>query len=134
MDIKKKILILGSRGFIAQNIYHKLNIANAELIFQDKEACNLYHLDSIQKSLFDHKPAIIINCAGIIGSSQSNKTKNQLDIFHSNIKININLLDAIKDTPYVKQIIFFSSYRCFLKNKHIYCYVIRHYIYSCIIV
>ena len=45
MDIKKKILILGSRGFIAQNIYHKLNIANAELIFQDKETCNLYHLD-----------------------------------------------------------------------------------------
>ena len=121
MDIKKKILILGSRGFIAQNIYHKLNLVNinAELIFQDKEACNLYHVDSIQKSLLEHKPTIIINCAGIIGSSQSNKTKNQLDIFHSNIKININILDAIKDTPYVEQIIFFSSYRCFSANKNI---------------
>ena len=119
MDIKKKILILGARGFIARNIYHKLNIANAELIFQDKEACNLYHLDSIQQSLFEHKPTIIINCAGIIGSSLSNKTKDQLDIFHSNIKININLLDAIKDATYVKQVIFFSSYRCFSKNKQI---------------
>ena len=68
MDIKKKILILGGNGFIAQNICHKLNLVNtnAELIVQDKEACNLYHVDSIKKSLFEHKPTIIINCAGII--------------------------------------------------------------------
>lgn len=121
MKTKKKILILGANGFIGKNIYQKLNVLDMELIAQDRNKCNLLDVLSIQQTLIEYTPTIIINCAGIIGSSEINKSKNQLDIMQSNIMMNSNLLLAIQDPAinFVEQVFFFSSYRCFTTSQNV---------------
>ena len=66
MKTKKKILILGANGFIGQNIYQKLNVLDMELVSQDRNKCNLLDVSSIQQTLLEHFPTIIIMFSIII--------------------------------------------------------------------
>ena len=113
MNTKKKILILGANGFLGRHMAKQLNVDNYQIVEKTKTNCDLLNIKDILEVLEKETPSIIINCAGIIGSSENNISKNQYDIFKINIQIIFNLLDAIKQKPFIEHLYLFSSYRCF---------------------
>lgn len=119
MNTKKKILILGSGGFLGKNLINQLNLSNYLIIGKSKSECDLLNKNDISKIIDLEKPSIIINCAGIIGSSENNKLKNQYDIFKNNVNMIFNLLDCIENNSFIEHVYFFSSYRCFNNIKNI---------------
>ena len=117
MNTKKKIIILGCNGFVGKNLTSKLFLDNYETIGLDKLNCNLLDSRNIDVILNKHKPQIIINCAGRIGSSEENKGLNQFDIYHENIMINLNLLKCSKTKKFIEKIFFFTSYRSYKEGS-----------------
>ena len=123
---KKKILILGSNGFIGQNI--KKLFTNKES--ETKSIKNKYYIygtnrkevDILEKEKLDDffkkiKPEIVINCSGIVGSSLYNLGMNDYDIFSKNMSMQMNILDCCEKYK-VQKILFLSTYRIFGEKIH----------------
>jgi nucleoside-diphosphate-sugar epimerase len=110
-----KILILGCNGFFGKNL--KFLLKNEEYIFYylDRQTVDIQNLSQLNDVFLTFKPDVVINCSGLIGSSESNKELDQLFILNTNITININVLTCCKNNN-VKKIIMFSSYRIFLNS------------------
>lgn len=110
-----KILILGCNGFFGKNL--KLLLTNKEYIlyYLDRQTVDIQNLCQLNDVFVTFKPDIVINCSGLIGSSESNKELDQLFILNTNIIININVLTCCKNNN-VKTLIMFSTYRIFLNN------------------
>jgi GDP-L-fucose synthase len=108
-----KILILGSNGFFGKNLKKSLKIGeNHEIICIERKDVNISNKSELNLYFTTHKPTIVINCCGIVGSSESNKDNNQFYILQENINLNMNILDCCKDHN-VSKLIMFSSYRLF---------------------
>ena len=120
----KKILILGSNGFIGQNIKNLFtnkvsnSIENKYFIYSstrnDVDVLEKERLDDFFKEI---QPDIVINCSGIVGSSIYNSEMNDYEIFSKNISIQMNILYCCEKYK-VQKIIFFSTYRIFGENIH----------------
>ena len=97
--MKKKILILGSNGFIGQNIknlFNNENHLNKFTIFSVSRT----EMDVMQKekldTFFDEiKPEIVINATGIVGSSLKNSSLNEYEIFSNNQIMQTNILKLL---------------------------------------
>jgi nucleoside-diphosphate-sugar epimerase len=61
------------------------------------------------------KPDIVINCCGIVGSSEMNKYQSDFDILNTNILINTNILECCCKNN-VEKLILFSTYRLYGDN------------------
>ena len=114
--IHKKILILGSNGFIGKNLKNNLKNSdedtNYEFIYLTKEKIDLKNKMALKNYMEWKKPNIVINASGVIGSSLLNKEKNEYIIFNENILILMNILDCCQETK-VEKLILFSTYRLF---------------------
>lgn len=112
-----KILILGCNGFFGKNL--KLLLRNEEYVFYylDRQTVDIQNLSQLNDVFLTFKPDVVINCSGVIGSSESNKESDQLFILNTNITININVLTCCKNNN-VKNLIVFSTYRIFLNTTH----------------
>ena len=86
-----------------------------ELIFLDRNNIDVLNSEKLHKVFATINPDIIINCCGMIGSSESNKSLNQSDIFNVNLILNINIFDCCKKYG-IKKLIVFSTYRILMKN------------------
>lgn len=119
--MKKKILILGSNGFIGQNIKNLFNneeLLNKYTIFSaSRKEIDVSQNEMLDKFFEQVQPEIVINATGIVGSSLKNSTLNEYEIFSKNIIMQSNILDCCKKYK-VKKIIFFSTYRVFGENIH----------------
>lgn len=120
--MEKKILILGSNGFIGQNIKNLFtrhdNLSKKYTIF----CATKLQIDVSQKEKLDSffneiKPDIVINATGIVGSSLLNSKMNEYEIFSNNLLMQTNILDCCKLYK-VEKILFFSTYRIFGENIH----------------
>ena len=60
---KKKILVTGGNGRFAKVLKEKNEKLN--LIFVNKKECDITNLESIEKTIKNLKPSIIIHCAGL---------------------------------------------------------------------
>jgi nucleoside-diphosphate-sugar epimerase len=107
-----KILILGSNGFLGKNLKNLFkNLSNnIELLYLNKQELDISNKLKLGSFFEENKPDIVINCCGVVGSSEINKNNDQLYIFNENTILNINILDCCK-LYNVKKIILFSTYR-----------------------
>ena len=111
--IIKKILILGNNGFIGRNIKKKFeNTTTYHLIDYNRDQIDFLNKKQINSFFEINKPEIVINCCGIVGSSEMNKNGNDLDILNNNIILNINILECCRKYN-IQKIITFSTYRIF---------------------
>ena len=110
---------MGSNGFLGSNFrvylqnylsFHSTS-PNYEIHCWNKQQCDLRCPERCLEAFKTLRPAIIINCCGIIGSSEINKEKNQFEMLNDNVMINTNLLDCCKTLECLEVLVFFSSYR-----------------------
>ena len=87
-----KILIIGSNGFFGKNIKKLLQTKACEFIYLDRKNVDVSDKIRLNQTFQEINPDVVIHCCGIIGSSHSNKEKNQLDILNTNILLNMNIL------------------------------------------
>ena len=112
---KKKILIFGSNGFFGKNLKKLLECIDYDLFFFDRNDVDVLNREKLHNVFDSLRPSIVINCCGKIGSSESNKKLNQIDIFNTNLILNTNIFDCCNKFR-VEKIILFSTYRVFTKN------------------
>ena len=115
MDLKnKKILILGSKGFLATNLIQKLKKKNVKFFTFEKKNCNLLNYSKSFKVIEKNKPDIIFNCAGKVGGIGYN-LKNPSEIFYENIQMLINIL-KISSILKIKKLVNIGSSCCYPSN------------------
>ena len=112
--LSKRIMILGSDGFIGKNLknhFEKSNELSYEYYFSTKEKVDLRKKENIKNYMERIKPDIVINVAGKVGSSTING-ENDFSIFNDNVKIITNLLECCKEMN-IEKLLLFSTYRIF---------------------
>jgi nucleoside-diphosphate-sugar epimerase len=115
--MSKKILILGSNGFIGKNLKHLFEKNNTyDLYCLERKDFDISDKQKLNELFIKLKPNIVLNCCGIIGSSETNKKMNQYDILSANMELNTNIINCCKDNN-IKKLILFSTYRIFLSSN-----------------
>lgn len=111
-----EVLVLGSNGFIGKNMkLFQANLIDHCFCYLNRNDLDVEHVSNIMEVFHTKKPNTIINCCGLIGSSESNKNIDQFDIMSKNLIINTNIMRCCRSFD-VTKIIMFSSYRIFNSN------------------
>jgi nucleoside-diphosphate-sugar epimerase len=100
----EKVLILGSRGFFGKNFISKFN---SQVFYNDN--LNLENYNELFSCVDSIKPTVIINCAGVVGSSIGNI--DDVEIFERNNKILHNVFSVC--SKFKTKLVVFSTYRVF---------------------
>lgn len=114
--IYKKILIIGSNGFIGKNLKNNLKNNyknnNYEYCYLTREEVDLKNKMALENYMNIEKPNIIINTSGVVGSSTLNQEKNNSTIFDENVLILKNIMECCQEIN-AEKVILFSTYRLF---------------------
>jgi len=102
-----KILITGSNGMVGRNIIEFPKSKNYILLTPSSEELNLLDRVSVDVFLEEHKPDIIIHCAGIVGGIQANMSE-PVKFLVDNTQMGLNILMAAKEAK-IKKFINMSS-------------------------
>ena len=107
---KSKVLILGSNGLVGTTLNnHLVNSEKVSSIFgSSRKDTDLFSLDDTKKLIRDQNPDIVINAAAKVGGIQANNTQ-RTEFILENLKINMNLLETVKEFPETKIINLGSS-------------------------
>ena len=105
-----KILVFGSRGLVGSSTVKKLKEKNIykQVIASNREDTNLFDFDSTYKTISEQSPDVIVNAAAKVGGIVANNT-NRFEFIVENLKINLNILESIKDFKKIKLINLGSS-------------------------
>jgi len=121
--MKKKILITGVNGFIGRNLYSNLkeeyNVIG--IARNAKEVNGIFNIDLLNEKLLlnfikSEKIDVIIHTASEMASSENIK---DINIFHRNNQISINLINALEDEKNL-HLINFSSSSVYPNNSGLY--------------
>lgn len=94
-----KILILGSNGLVGSSLKRIFNEEDLyNVTASTRSDTDLFSLDETKKLLEKVRPDLLINAAAKVGGIYANDN-NRTDFLLENIKINLNVLEAIKDFP-----------------------------------
>ncbi len=105
-----KVLVFGSNGLVGNSVSRILkNSSKVEKLFLSQRSdTDLEEKNQIEEKINDVKPDIIINCAAKVGGIYANNTY-RTDFLIKNLKINLNLIESIKDINGLKLINLGSS-------------------------
>jgi GDP-L-fucose synthase len=105
-----KIIIFGSNGLVGSSIFNKLkkNKKFKEIVGSTRADTNLFNLEETLKTVDEINPDIIINAAAKVGGIIANNAE-RFEFITENLKININILEAIKRNNKIKLINLGSS-------------------------
>ena len=105
-----KILVFGSRGLVGSSTVKTLKEKNIykQVIASNREDTNLFDFNSTYKTISEQSPDVIVNAAARVGGIVANNT-NRFEFIVENLKINLNILESIKDFKKIKLINLGSS-------------------------
>ena len=91
-----KVLVLGSGGMVGNSVVKILKKSKKvqEVISSTRKDTNLFSFSSTKKLIDEVKPDVVVNAAAKVGGILYNNTK-RTDFILDNLKINMNLLEAI---------------------------------------
>ena len=91
-----KVLVLGSNGLVGSSLVRILsdNKIYSEVIGSNRQNLDLFELNDVKNFIEDSRPDVIINAAAKVGGILANNTY-RADFILENLKININLLEAL---------------------------------------
>lgn len=93
-----KVLIFGANGLVGRSLLRTLKKSEfiTEVIPSTRKDTDLENKNSIIKSISINEPDYIVNCAAKVGGIFANNTY-RVDFLMNNLKINLNLFDAVKE-------------------------------------
>jgi GDP-L-fucose synthase len=105
-----KILVFGSQGLVGSSTVKILNEKNIykQIIASNREDTNLFDYNSTYKTISEESPDVIVNAAARVGGIVANNT-NRFEFIVENLKINLNILESIKDFRNIRLINLGSS-------------------------
>lgn len=104
-----KILIFGSNGLVGSSLKRLLNNNEKyDCFFSTREDTNLFSFEETNNRIKDFQPSLIINAAAKVGGIHANNTQGSSFLIE-NLKININILESIINSPSTKLINLGSS-------------------------
>ncbi len=105
-----KILVFGSKGLVGSSTVKTLKEKNIykQIIASNRGDTNLFDFNSTYKTISEESPDVIVNAAARVGGIVANNT-NRFEFIVENLKINLNILEAIKDFKNIRLINLGSS-------------------------
>ena len=105
-----KALVLGSNGLVGKTVTNKFSESNniKHVIPATRKDANLFSYDETFRLINDVSPDLIVNAAAKVGGIHANNTQ-RTDFIIENLKINMNLFEAVKNFPQIKIINLGSS-------------------------
>ena len=91
-----KVLILGSQGLVGRALNRKFehNPFFSEVVSSKRSDLNLFNEIDVKEYISKYRPDFIVNAAAKVGGILANDTF-RADFILENLKINVNLLEAI---------------------------------------
>ncbi len=109
IGVKIKVLVFGSNGLVGSSIVRKFKEReDIDLIPSSRNDVNLFDFEKTKSFIKDVQPDVVINAAAKVGGIQANNIQ-RFDFIVDNLKININILESLKDFPNTKIINLGSS-------------------------
>lgn len=91
------ILVTGATGFLGKRVCRKLEQDNQKYIATSKSlGLDLRNSADTLAFFAQHKPDFVLNCAAYVGGIQFGY-KHSAELFHNNLRITLNLLEAAKE-------------------------------------
>ena len=105
-----KALVLGSNGLVGKTVTNKFNNSNVikKVIPATRKDANLFSYNETFSLIQETSPDLIVNAAAKVGGIHANNTQ-RTDFIIENLKINMNLFEAVKNFPQIKIINLGSS-------------------------
>ena len=107
---KNKILVFGANGLVGKSVVETLsNSSKVDSVDSStRKDTDLKNIDEIKNILNIKQPDYIINCAAKVGGIHANNTF-RAEFLLENLKINLNLFDALKEYPNINVVNLGSS-------------------------
>ena len=107
---KNKILVFGANGLVGKSVVETLSNSNKveSVDSSTRKDTDLKNIDEIKNILNIKQPDYIINCAAKVGGIYANNTF-RAEFLLENLKINLNLFDALKEYPNINVVNLGSS-------------------------
>ena len=105
-----KVLILGSNGLVGSSLVRKFDKDNffSEVIASNRRDLDLFDFIKVSNFISQSQPDVIVNAAAKVGGILANNTF-RADFILENLKININILEALIPYKNIKLINLGSS-------------------------
>ena len=103
-----KILVFGSNGLVGSNIKSIFLLIVILIVYFQPEKIQIFLVLKKQKIILKEKPNLIINSAAKVGGIVANDTQ-RTDFLIENLKINLNILESLKNLDPIKFINLGSS-------------------------